>query len=82
MEEKLGTKITLLAWPFGIYDNYLEQEAAKAGYTMAFSVDDGPASKSEKMMAQPRYMVTDKQSMKTFATIVTGHPQGKKHAKI
>jgi peptidoglycan/xylan/chitin deacetylase (PgdA/CDA1 family) len=76
LEEKLGTKITLLAWPFGIYDNYLEHEAAKAGYTMAFSVDDGPASKTEKMMSQPRYMVREKQSMKTFASIITGHAQG------
>jgi hypothetical protein len=30
LEDKLGSK-TLLAWPFGIYDGYLEQEAAKQG---------------------------------------------------
>lgn len=70
LEKKLGTKITLLAWPFGIYDDYLEQEAAKAGYTMAFSIDARKANKSEKMMSQPRYMIVAGQSMKTFAAIV------------
>ncbi|MHB1946597.1 MAG: polysaccharide deacetylase family protein [Gammaproteobacteria bacterium] len=70
LENKLGTKITLLAWPFGIYDNYLEQEAAKAGYTMAFSIDDRKANRSEKMMSQPRYMVVAKHSMKSFAVMV------------
>jgi peptidoglycan/xylan/chitin deacetylase (PgdA/CDA1 family) len=69
LEKKLGTPITLLEWPFGIYDNYLEQEAAKAGYDMAFSIDDRQANRSEKPMAQPRYMIVAGQSMRTFAAI-------------
>jgi hypothetical protein len=28
----------LLAWLFRIYNNYLEAEAAKAGYVMAFTI--------------------------------------------
>ena len=70
LEEKLGTKISYLAWPFGIYDPYLEQAAAKAGYDMAFSIDARSANKSYKPMAQPRFMIIDAQSMKTFAAIV------------
>ncbi|MES2218280.1 MAG: polysaccharide deacetylase family protein [Pseudomonadota bacterium] len=70
LEKKLGTPITLLAWPFGIYDNYLEQEAAKAGYVMAFSIDGRPTKGAEKAMSQPRYMIVEGQSMKTFAAIV------------
>ena len=31
LEDKLGIKIDFLAWPFGIYDSYLEQQAAMAG---------------------------------------------------
>lgn len=69
LEEKLGKKITLLAWPFGIYDDYLEQQAAKAGYTMAFSIDAVPANRNFKPMAQPRYMILEKQSVKTFTNI-------------
>lgn len=70
LEEKMGTPITLLAWPFGIYDKYLEQEAAKAGYSMAFTIDAKPACESFRAMAQPRYMIVDGQSMKTFGAIV------------
>lgn len=70
IDKKLGTDITLLAWPFGIYDDYLGQEASKAGYVMAFSIDGKPAQKSEPAMSQPRYMIVAGQSMKTFASIV------------
>jgi peptidoglycan/xylan/chitin deacetylase (PgdA/CDA1 family) len=78
LENKLGTKITLLAWPFGIYDNYLEQEASNAGYVMAFSIDARHADLSENAMSQPRYMIVAGQSMKTFAAIMNGQAQGKK----
>jgi peptidoglycan/xylan/chitin deacetylase (PgdA/CDA1 family) len=70
IEEKLGTPVTLLAWPFGIYDEYLEQAASKAGYVMAFSIDARPADKAEHTMAQPRYLILESQGMKTFEGIV------------
>lgn len=70
LENKLGTSITLLAWPFGIYDNYLENEAAKAGYSMAFSIKYRPANRNESAMAMPRYMIIASQSMKTFEGII------------
>jgi peptidoglycan/xylan/chitin deacetylase (PgdA/CDA1 family) len=76
LENKLGTKITLLAWPYGIYDDYLEQEAAKAGYIMAFSIDARHTTKSQKPMAQPRYMMVAGQDMKMFAAIMKGKAQG------
>lgn len=72
LEEKLGIKVTLLAWPFGIYDDYLEQEATKAGYVMAFSIDARTANRNYRPMAQPRFMIVDGQSMKTFQSIVNG----------
>lgn len=69
LEEKLGTKITLLAWPFGIYNAYLEQAALNAGYEMAFSIDYRSANRSFRAMAQPRFMIIEAESMKTFAGI-------------
>ncbi len=72
LAEKLHTPITLLAWPFGIYNAYLENAAAKAGYTMAFSIDARTANKSYRPMAQPRFMIVEGQSMKTFIAIVNG----------
>lgn len=73
LEKKLGTKISYIAWPYGIYNAYLEQQAAKAGYVMAFSIDDRQASKRENDMAQPRYLISARQSLKTFALIVNPH---------
>lgn len=73
LEERLKKPITLLAWPYGIYDHYLEQQAANAGYSMAFSVDDRAANRSENIMSQPRYTITAKKSMNTFAAIVSGN---------
>lgn len=78
IEDKLGTQVTLLAWPFGIYDNYLEQQAANAGYAMAFSIDGRHTGRFEKAMSQPRYMILAGQSMKTFAAIMNGTARGMK----
>lgn len=76
LEDKLGTRVDFLAWPFGIYDNYLEQQAAKAGYVMAFSIDFRNASRIYRSTAQPRYMIVVSQSMAEFASIVKGKAQG------
>lgn len=70
LEDNLGKKITLLAWPFGIYDPYLEQAAENAGYVMAFSIDARKAKKDDKAMAVPRYMIVEPLSMKSFSVKV------------
>jgi len=70
LEEKLNTKISYLAWPFGIYDDYLEKQAADAGYVMAFTIDYRAAKRSDKPMAQPRFMLIDALSEKTVVGIV------------
>lgn len=70
LEKQLGTHVTLLAWPFGIHDRYLEQAAAKAGYVMAFSIAHRDANRSEDAMAMPRYMIIESQSFKTFERIL------------
>jgi len=70
IEKKLGIHVTLLAWPFGIYNKYLEDQAAKAGYTMAFTIDAKKAQRGDRPMAVPRYMIIEGQTMKTFEAIV------------
>jgi|GEM_PF-6595666 len=47
---------------------------------MAFSIDDRHADKSEKVMAEPRYMIVANQSIKMFAAIIEGRAQGKRKA--
>jgi peptidoglycan/xylan/chitin deacetylase (PgdA/CDA1 family) len=82
LEKRLGTKIDLLAWPYGIYDDYLETEAQKAGYVAAFSIDRRNASLSEKIMAQPRYLMQNGDGTKGFEAIVTGRAQEKGHKTL
>jgi peptidoglycan/xylan/chitin deacetylase (PgdA/CDA1 family) len=79
LEKRFGTKVDVLAWPFGIYDDELEKDATKAGYVVAFSIDRRNASRSEKNMAQPRYLMTNGDGVKNFEAIVTGHAQEKGH---
>ncbi len=76
LEEKLGIKVDYIAWPFGIYDDYLEQQAAKAGYVMAFTIDFRHASHIYRPTAQPRYMIVESESMPMFESIVKGKAQG------
>ncbi len=75
LEDKMDKSITLLAWPFGIYNDDLEQRAAKAGYVMAFTIDALPTKQSFNPMMQPRYMIVAPQTMKMFAAIVNSSRQ-------
>ena len=79
LEKKFGTTVDLLAWPFGIYDDELEKDAAKAGYVVAFSIDRRHASKAEKITSQPRYLMTNGDGTKNFAAIIEGRAQEKGH---
>jgi peptidoglycan/xylan/chitin deacetylase (PgdA/CDA1 family) len=79
LEKRLGTKVDLLAWPFGIYDDYLEKEAKKAGYVAAFSINRRHVNKSEDIMSLPRYLLANSDGTKNYAAIVEGKAQEKGH---
>jgi peptidoglycan/xylan/chitin deacetylase (PgdA/CDA1 family) len=79
LQKHFGTTVDLLAWPFGIYDDELEKDATKAGYVAAFSIDRRNASKSEKIMAEPRYLMVNGDDTKGFEAIVRGRAQEKGH---
>lgn len=72
LEKKLGGTVDLLAWPFGIYDDDLENAAEKAGYVAAFSIDRRHAGVAERIMSQPRYLMMNGDGTQEFAAIVTG----------
>jgi len=59
LDQRLGLKVDLLAWPFGIYDDELTKAASEAGYAAAFSIDRRPVTRTEKVMSLPRFIVTD-----------------------
>jgi len=75
LEQKLGGKVDLLAWPFGIYDPELMGWAQAAGYVAAFSIDRRPVTRSENVMALPRSIVTDADRGARFEALRTPPPK-------
>jgi peptidoglycan/xylan/chitin deacetylase (PgdA/CDA1 family) len=73
LERELGTKIDMLAWPFGIHDDYLDAKAARAGYIVAFTIERHSAGTSDAIMALPRYLMTNTDKGKAFENIINGH---------
>lgn len=59
LEHRLSVPIRFLAWPFGIYDDELIYAAEQAGYTAAFTIERRPVSPSDRLMALPRFLMTD-----------------------
>ncbi len=72
LEKELSGKVDLLAWPFGIYDPWLMNKAAAAGYAAAFSIERRPVTRRDHLMALPRYLLTDRDRGRAFEAIVNG----------
>jgi peptidoglycan/xylan/chitin deacetylase (PgdA/CDA1 family) len=74
LDRKLGINVSMLAWPFGIYDKELVQKANNNGYTAAFALDGRHAGDSDNIMEISRYVVTDRDSGRRFEDILRGTP--------
>ncbi len=59
LQEKLGGTVDMLAWPYGIYDGELIEDARRAGYVAGFSMARHPVTRADPMMALPRYLMID-----------------------
>jgi peptidoglycan/xylan/chitin deacetylase (PgdA/CDA1 family) len=70
LEQRLGGRVDLLAWPFGIHDDQLEQWARSAGYVAAFTIERRPVTRSDRMMALPRFIVTDLDRGNRFVSLL------------
>ncbi|HMK56113.1 MAG TPA: polysaccharide deacetylase family protein [Dissulfurispiraceae bacterium] len=71
LERELGTRIDMLAWPFGIFDDYLLARASQAGYIATFTLEAHGASSSDIAMKLPRYLLNDKNRGRAFEWILT-----------
>jgi peptidoglycan/xylan/chitin deacetylase (PgdA/CDA1 family) len=60
IETRLGGHVDLIAWPFGLYDKELMALAASDGFIAGFSLERRVATRSEEIMALPRFIVTDR----------------------
>jgi peptidoglycan/xylan/chitin deacetylase (PgdA/CDA1 family) len=74
IEKKLGNRVDLLSWPFGIHDPQLEKMAAEAGYVAGFTIERQRVKGEEELFALPRFEVTDADRGARFETLVTGRP--------
>jgi peptidoglycan/xylan/chitin deacetylase (PgdA/CDA1 family) len=72
IEKELGGKVQMLAWPFGIYDDYLLKKAAEASYVATFTIERRHATPSENVMKLPRYLLINADQGKAFAQILAG----------
>ncbi|MBV8036873.1 polysaccharide deacetylase family protein [Roseateles sp.] len=57
--ERLGRPVTLLAWPFGLSDEGLAQQAREAGYVAAFSLGNRSAMADGPLFDVPRHLIVD-----------------------
>ncbi|MSN24770.1 MAG: polysaccharide deacetylase family protein [Geobacter sp.] len=73
LEKELGGQVDLLAWPFGIYDDYLIGKASEAGYVATFTIDRRHAVPSDSIMKLPRYLLVNADSGKAFVQLLEGN---------
>lgn len=72
LARRLGVTIDLLAWPYGIHDDDLARQAARAGYVAAFTLERRPVGQADALMALPRYLVTDADRGAAFGRVAGG----------
>ena len=72
IEKELGVKVDMLAWPFGIFDDYLLKKAAEAGYIATFTIQAHHAGPADSLNKMPRYLLINSDQGKAFAQIVAG----------
>lgn len=72
IESETGGQVNLLAWPFGIYDDYLLKKAAEAGYVATFTIERRHATPSDPVMKLPRYLLINADSGKAFSQLLEG----------
>lgn len=73
LEQEVGGPVDLLAWPFGIYDEYLLKKAQEAGYISTFSIERRHATAREKAQILPRYLLVNADKEKAFAQLLQGN---------
>lgn len=77
LEQRVGGRVDMLAWPFGIYNDELINSASQAGYVAAFTLERRPAVSSDQLMALPRYLMTDQVRFEKLLA-ESSHPERRK----
>ncbi len=72
IEARLGATCDLLAWPYGLSDAELKEDARQAGYIAAFGTVRHPATPQDDVMAIPRFIITERHREASFERILAG----------
>jgi peptidoglycan/xylan/chitin deacetylase (PgdA/CDA1 family) len=75
LRQKLGIDADLLAWPFGIYDEELIAMARESGYVAGFTLERRLVTPHERIMALPRFLLSDSASGRAFASMLPPEPR-------
>ncbi|MDD2736039.1 MAG: polysaccharide deacetylase family protein [Desulfuromonadaceae bacterium] len=73
LETELGSKVDMLAWPFGLYDDYLIGKATEAGYNATFTIERRHATAADSVLKLPRYLLVNGDSGKAFVQLLEGN---------
>ena len=76
LEKELNSRVDMLGWPFGVYDDDLIHKAKEAGYVATFTMERHSAGAQDNVMALPRYLMTNGDGGRTLATILANSPRG------
>jgi peptidoglycan/xylan/chitin deacetylase (PgdA/CDA1 family) len=80
LEKELDINVDMLAWPFGIYDDWLIAKAAESGYTAAFTIERRHARNFENVMKIPRYLLNNADKGKVFVRMLERNPPAERMA--
>ena len=69
LEKECGHRVDILAWPFGIYDDFLVTRLAKAGYVAGLTIEAHRVTPSDQIMQLPRFLLTNANQGKAFEWI-------------
>lgn len=73
LEEKIGEKIIIFAYPYGILNDYAKEMAKKAGYTFAVATDSGPVCLSDDLFQIRRIAIFPITNLRSFKRKVKGN---------
>jgi hypothetical protein len=82
LEKEFDIEVNMLAWPFGICDEWLVSKAIEAGYIASFTIERHHASISDSVMKLPRYLLQNADQGKTFKMILAGNSRKKSSVSV
>ena len=82
LERRLQIHVEMLAWPYGIYDDELINNARRLGYLAGFTMERRSVERSDNLMTLPRYLMTNPVQGALFEKFIKASSHSHQHMKI